>query len=151
MASPSTRMTFLVTVTVTASFGLSSLNDLGTWRLESNVMADVDDENDLSKNTRMMVIMSIIGVMLRSLITSGSASLRAKERIAFLPASRETSGVSGPAIYWIPAAKLTSGNKTLPSSAVLIASSVAITMSYAMLASALNVALVSSAASGVPL
>ena len=48
-------------------------------------MVDVDDENDFSKKTRMMVIMSIIGVMLRSLITSGSDSLRAYERIAFLP------------------------------------------------------------------
>ena len=43
--------------------------------------------------------MSIIGVMLRSLMTSGSASLRANERIAFFPARRDSSGVSGPAIY----------------------------------------------------
>ena len=92
-------------------------------------MVAVVDENDFSKNTRMMVIMSIIGVMLRSLITSGSASLRANERIAFLPSRREISGVFGPAIYWIPAAKLTSGNRILPSSACLMASSVAITMS----------------------
>jgi hypothetical protein len=77
MASPSTRMTFLVTVTVTASFGFSSVNDFGTCRFWSNVIAEVDDENDFNKNTRMMVIMSIIGVMLRSLTTSGSASLRA--------------------------------------------------------------------------
>ena len=40
-------------------------------------MVDVLDEKVLSKNTRMMVIMSIIGVMFRSLMTSGSASLRA--------------------------------------------------------------------------
>ena len=37
----------------------------------------------------MMVIMSIIGVMLRSLTTSGSASLRAYDRMAFLPSRRE--------------------------------------------------------------
>ena len=77
IASPSTRITFFVTVTVTAIFGFSSVNDFGTWRFESNVMVAVVDENDFSKNTRMMVIMSIIGVMLRSLMTSGSASLRA--------------------------------------------------------------------------
>ena len=56
-------------------------------------MVDVDEEKDFSKKTRMMVIMSIIGVMLRSLMTSGSASLRAYERIAFLPSRREISGV----------------------------------------------------------
>src|SRR5262245_56276173 len=112
-------------------------------------MTDVVDVNDINKNTRMMVIMSIIGVMLRSLMTSGSASLRAYERIAFLPARRDISGVR--AIYWIPAAKLTSGNRSLPSSLCLMASSVAITMSYGMFASALNVALVSSALSGLDL
>ena len=36
----------------------------------------------------MMVIMSIIGVMFSSRMVSGSASLRAKERIAFLPCRR---------------------------------------------------------------
>ena len=35
------------------------------------------EAKDLSKKTRMMVIMSIMGVMLRSLMTSGSSSLRA--------------------------------------------------------------------------
>ena len=38
---------------------------------------DVLEAKDLSKNTRMMVIMSIMGVMFRSLMTSGSSSLRA--------------------------------------------------------------------------
>ena len=77
MPSPSTRITFLVTVTVTASLGLSWVIDFGICRFWSKVIVDVDEENDFSKNTRMMVIMSIIGVMLRSLMTSGSASLRA--------------------------------------------------------------------------
>ena len=36
-----------------------------------------DEVKVLSKNTRMMVIMSIIGVMFRLVISSGSASLRA--------------------------------------------------------------------------
>src|SRR4029078_10617519 len=107
-------MTCLVTVPVTASFGFSSVNDFGTCRFESNVIADVEDENDFNKNTRMMVIMSIIGVMLRSLMISGSASLRANERIAFLPARRDISGVIG--IYWIPAAKVKSGHSRFPAS-----------------------------------
>src|SRR5215471_17488560 len=88
-ASPSTRITFLVMVTPTASFGLSWVMDLGTWRSWLKVMVDVDDENDFRRKTRMMVIMSIIGVMLRSLMTSGSASFRAKDRMAFLPSRRE--------------------------------------------------------------
>src|SRR5687768_4782042 len=37
----------------------------------------------------MMVIMSIIGVMFSSRMVSGSASLRANERMAFFPCSRE--------------------------------------------------------------
>src|SRR4051812_49554969 len=89
--SPSTSSTFLVTVTVTASFGLSWVIDFGICRFWSKVMVDVDEENDFNKKTRMMVIMSIIGVMLRSLMTSGSDSLRAYERIAFLPCNRLTS------------------------------------------------------------
>ena len=64
-------------VTETASLGLSWVIDFGTWRFWSKVMVDVVDEKVLSKKTRMMVIMSIIGVMFRSLMTSGSASLRA--------------------------------------------------------------------------
>ncbi len=107
-----------MTVTVTASLGLSSLNDLGTCRFWSKVMVDVEDENDFSKKTRMMVIMSIIGVMFRSLMISGSASLRANERMAFLPSSREiTFGFSEPAlIRGSPPQNATSGNRIFPSS-----------------------------------
>jgi len=38
---------------------------------------EVLEANDLSKKTRMIVIMSIMGVMFRSLMTSGSSSFRA--------------------------------------------------------------------------
>ena len=51
-------------------------------------MVDEVLAKDLRRNTKMMVIMSIMGVMFRSLTTSGSASLRAKERMAFFPARR---------------------------------------------------------------
>src|SRR5262245_55381290 len=76
-------------VTETVSFGLSWVIDFGTCRFWLKVIVDVLDENDFNRKTRMMVIMSIIGVMLGSLRTFGSASLRANDRMAFLPSRRE--------------------------------------------------------------
>ena len=92
-----------------------------------------------------MVIMSIMGVMLTSLISSTSPNLRANERIARLPFMRSSIAVD---TYRIPAAKMTSGKRSLPSLSRLMASKVATTISYGTFASALNVALVSSAFCG---
>src|SRR5215203_7454651 len=93
--SPSTRITFLVTVTDRASLGLSWVVDDGTFRFWSKVIVDEVDEKLFRRKTRMIVIMSIMGVMFRSLMTSGSASLRANPRIARLPARRDISDAIG--------------------------------------------------------
>src|SRR5687767_5730600 len=88
IASPSTRITFFVTVTWMACFGFITDWERGSLRLSSKVKVAELALKLFSRNTRMMVIMSIIGMMFRSLMVSGSASLRAKERMAFFPASR---------------------------------------------------------------
>jgi len=84
-----------VTVTAIACLALSRLVDEGSIMFWSWLTSKADEVKVLSKKTRIMVIMSIIGVMLRLVISSGSASLRAKLRTARLPLRR--SDISGDA------------------------------------------------------
>jgi hypothetical protein len=78
-----TMMLFCVTVMAMVSFGVARADDDG-GRTSSDAVTVIDDaENDLMRNTRMMVIRSIIAVMLSSLISpSASRSRRFLRAIA---------------------------------------------------------------------
>ena len=75
--SPSTKTTRLVTVTAMACLALRVVVDDGSIMFWSWLTSRADEVKVLSKNTRMMVIMSIMGVMFRLVISWGSDSLRA--------------------------------------------------------------------------
>ena len=67
----------LVHAVATVSFGVKRVLEMGGRMSSEAVIATDEDEYDLRRNTRMMVIMSIIAVMLSSLISpAASRSLR---------------------------------------------------------------------------
>ena len=66
-----------VTVTATVSLGVARVEDTGGRTSSLAVIAAEDEAKDLRRNTRRMVIMSIIAVMFSSLISpAASRSLR---------------------------------------------------------------------------